>query len=32
MTGTIFNKQKQLLAYAVDIGIVGKSLEAVRNA
>jgi hypothetical protein len=31
-SGTIFNKQTQLLAYANDIDIVGKSLEAVRDA
>jgi hypothetical protein len=30
-SGTIFNKQTQLLAYANDIDIVGKSLEAVRE-
>jgi hypothetical protein len=31
-TGRIFNKQTQLLAYADDIDIVGRSLEAVRDA
>jgi hypothetical protein len=30
--GTIFNKQTQLLAYADDIDIVGRGLEAVRDA
>jgi hypothetical protein len=30
--GTIFNKQTQLLAYADDIDIVGRTLEAVRDA
>jgi hypothetical protein len=29
---TIFNKHKQLLAYTDDIDIVGRSLEAVRDA
>jgi hypothetical protein len=32
VTGTIFNKQTQLLAYADDIDIVGRTLEAVRDA
>jgi hypothetical protein len=31
-TVTIFSKQTQLLAYAYDIDIVGRSLEAVRDA
>jgi hypothetical protein len=31
-TGTIYNKEKQLLAYADDIDIVGRSQSAVRNA
>jgi hypothetical protein len=31
-TGTIFNKETQLLAYADDIGIVGGSQSAVRDA
>jgi hypothetical protein len=31
-TGRIFNKQTQLLAYADDTDIVGRSLEAVRDA
>jgi hypothetical protein len=31
-TGTIFNKQTQLLAYADDSDIVSRSLEAVRGA
>jgi hypothetical protein len=31
-TGTIFNKQTQLLACADDTDIVGRSLEALRNA
>jgi Reverse transcriptase (RNA-dependent DNA polymerase) len=31
-TGIIFNKHTQLFAYAVDIDIFGKSLEAVRDA
>jgi hypothetical protein len=31
-TGTIFNKQTQLLAYADNIDIVGRSLEVVRDA
>jgi hypothetical protein len=31
-TGTIFNKETQILAYADDIDIVGRSLEAVRDA
>jgi hypothetical protein len=31
-TGTIKNKETQLLAYTDDIGIVGKSQSAVRNA
>jgi hypothetical protein len=30
--GTIFNKQTQLLAYANDIDIVGRSLETVLDA
>jgi cytochrome c551/c552 len=32
MTDTIFNNQTQLLAYADDIDIVGRSLEAVHDA
>jgi hypothetical protein len=31
-TGTIYNKETQLVAYADDIDIVGKSQSAVRNA
>jgi hypothetical protein len=31
-TGTIYNKETQLLAYADDIDIVGKSQSAVRDA
>jgi hypothetical protein len=31
-TGTIFIKETQLLAYADDIDIVGRSQSAVRNA
>jgi hypothetical protein len=31
-TGTIYNKETQLLAYANDIDIVGRSQSAVRNA
>jgi hypothetical protein len=31
-TGTIYNKEIQLLAYADDIDIVGRSQSAVRNA
>jgi hypothetical protein len=31
-TGTIFNKQTQLFAYADDINIVGRSLEALCDA
>jgi hypothetical protein len=31
-TGTIYNKEKQLLAYADDIDIVGRSQPAVRDA
>jgi hypothetical protein len=31
-TGTIYNKETQLLAYAGDIDIVGRSQSAVRNA
>jgi hypothetical protein len=31
-TGTIFNKQIQLLTYAGDINTVSRSLEAVRDA
>jgi hypothetical protein len=30
-TGITFNKQTQLFAYADDIDIVGRSLEAVRD-
>jgi hypothetical protein len=32
ITGTISNKHTQLLAYADDIDIVGRSIEAVRDA
>jgi hypothetical protein len=31
-TGTIYNKETQLLAFADDIDIVGRSQSAVRNA
>jgi hypothetical protein len=31
-SGTIYNKETQLLAYADDIDIVGRSQQAVRNA
>jgi hypothetical protein len=31
-TGTIYNKETQLLAYADDIDIVGRSQSAVQNA
>jgi hypothetical protein len=31
-TGTIYNKEIQLLAYADDVDIVGRSQSAVRNA
>jgi hypothetical protein len=31
-TGTVFNKQTQLLVYADDIDNVGRSLEAIRDA
>jgi phosphopantetheine adenylyltransferase len=31
-TGTIYNKETQLLAYADDIDIVGRSQSAVRDA
>jgi hypothetical protein len=31
-TGTIYNKETQLLAHADDIDIVGRSQSAVRNA
>jgi hypothetical protein len=31
-TGTIYNKETQLLAYADDIEIVSRSQSAVRNA
>jgi hypothetical protein len=31
-TGTVYNKETQLLAYADDIDIVGRSQSAVRNA
>jgi hypothetical protein len=31
-TGTIYNKETQLLAYAEDIDIIGRSQSAVRNA
>jgi hypothetical protein len=32
ITGSIFNKQTQLLAYADDIDIVGRSLESIFDA
>jgi hypothetical protein len=31
-TGTIFNKETQLLAYSDDMDIIGRSQSAVRNA
>jgi hypothetical protein len=31
-TGTIYNKETQLLAYADGIDIVGRSQSAIRNA
>jgi hypothetical protein len=31
-TGTIYNKETQLLAYADDIDIIGRSQSAVRDA